>query len=113
MKRHRARAMSVLWRNGYDVTVPSWVSQAACAHVGDPELFFTADFLRPTVTSNKGLVNHERVEEMAQRAKAVCAMCPVRRQCLQTALERSEPAGIWGGLTTPERRILAGGRWRR
>ncbi|HEU0192528.1 MAG TPA: WhiB family transcriptional regulator [Mycobacterium sp.] len=32
-----------------------------------------------------------------QRAKALCANCPVRRQCLATALERAEPWGVWGG----------------
>ncbi|HEX7321763.1 MAG TPA: WhiB family transcriptional regulator [Mycobacterium sp.] len=32
-----------------------------------------------------------------ERAKALCANCPVRRQCLTTALERAEPWGVWGG----------------
>ena len=39
-------------------------------------------------------------------AKRVCASCPVRRECLTTALV-SEPtglaAGVWGGLTPSER----------
>ncbi len=30
-------------------------------------------------------------------AKALCAQCPVRRQCLATALQRGEPWGVWGG----------------
>jgi WhiB family transcriptional regulator, redox-sensing transcriptional regulator len=32
-----------------------------------------------------------------ERAKALCADCPIRRQCLAAALEREEPWGVWGG----------------
>jgi WhiB family transcriptional regulator, redox-sensing transcriptional regulator len=32
-----------------------------------------------------------------ERAKALCADCPVRRQCLSAALHRAEPWGVWGG----------------
>ncbi|WP_432506623.1 WhiB family transcriptional regulator [Kineococcus arenarius] len=35
--------------------------------------------------------------EQVQRAKALCAACPVRAACLAGALERREPAGVWGG----------------
>jgi WhiB family transcriptional regulator, redox-sensing transcriptional regulator len=31
------------------------------------------------------------------RAKAICARCPIRRRCLDAALERDEPHGVWGG----------------
>ncbi len=31
------------------------------------------------------------------RAKHVCSTCPVRLRCLQGALERAEPCGVWGG----------------
>ncbi|HZE17296.1 MAG TPA: WhiB family transcriptional regulator [Mycobacterium sp.] len=30
-------------------------------------------------------------------AKALCAGCPIRRECLAAALERAEPWGVWGG----------------
>ncbi len=32
-----------------------------------------------------------------ERAKAMCADCPLRAQCLQAALDRAEPWGVWGG----------------
>ncbi|MCV7171373.1 MULTISPECIES: WhiB family transcriptional regulator [Mycobacteriaceae] len=32
-----------------------------------------------------------------ERAKALCADCPIRRECLNAALERQEPWGVWGG----------------
>lgn len=38
----------------------------------------------------------EEPEEIA-RAKQVCHTCPLRRPCLDGALRRREPAGVWGG----------------
>ena len=32
-----------------------------------------------------------------QRAKAICAKCSSRDECLSGALERQEPWGVWGG----------------
>jgi WhiB family redox-sensing transcriptional regulator len=32
-----------------------------------------------------------------ERAKALCAGCPVRLVCIAGALERREPWGVWGG----------------
>ncbi|MCW4352255.1 WhiB family transcriptional regulator [Hoyosella sp. YIM 151337] len=30
-------------------------------------------------------------------AKSLCAHCPVRARCLELALDRQEPWGVWGG----------------
>ena len=32
-----------------------------------------------------------------EHAKALCLDCPVRQQCLEGALARREPWGVWGG----------------
>jgi len=32
-----------------------------------------------------------------ERAKTLCEGCPLRRDCLASALERQEPWGVWGG----------------
>ena len=32
-----------------------------------------------------------------ERAKALCADCPVRRACLSGAVDRGDPHGVWGG----------------
>ena len=32
-----------------------------------------------------------------ERAKSLCATCPIREACLGGALERREPWGVWGG----------------
>ena len=39
-------------------------------------------------------------------AKAICATCPVREECLEYALETRPADGIWGGLTAIERHRL-------
>ena len=39
-------------------------------------------------------------------AKAVCIDCPIQLSCLTYAVEHPELLGIWGGMTTKERRLL-------
>ncbi|CAN5226206.1 hypothetical protein BH24ACT1_BH24ACT1_05440 [soil metagenome] len=41
------------------------------------------------------------------RAKHICGACPVRRTCLQGAIERQEPCGVWGGELFVNGRVLA------
>ncbi|MET9730390.1 WhiB family transcriptional regulator [Streptomyces sp. NPDC006458] len=75
-----------------------WGARAACRAVDPEELF---------------------VEGAAQnRAKVVCAGCPVRTECLAHALDHRIEHGIWGGMTERERRALLRRRptvtsWRR
>lgn len=35
--------------------------------------------------------------EDLERAKALCAGCPIKAECLAGALRRGEPWGVWGG----------------
>jgi len=44
------------------------------------------------------------------KAKAICARCPVRIQCLKWALATREPHGVWGGYTESERRQIQMGK---
>ena len=64
-----------------------WWFEGVCAQT-DPEVFFP----------EKG--------GSVREAKAVCARCPVRAQCLAHALAHGERFGVWGGLSEPERRRL-------
>ena len=48
---------------------------------------------------------HEK-DARESRARALCAACRVRAECLDYALEVREPHGIWGGLNELERRRL-------
>ncbi|MBN9608608.1 MAG: WhiB family transcriptional regulator [Actinobacteria bacterium 69-20] len=69
-----------------------WRHRALCRDE-DPELFF------PIGNSGPALLQIEQ-------AKAVCARCPVREQCLEFALATGQDAGVWGGLSEDERRSL-------
>ena len=48
----------------------------------------------------------EQLDDIA-RAKAICGKCPVAEQCLDGALERREPWGVWGGQLFANGRVLA------
>lgn len=67
-----------------------WVGDARCAEV-DPDIFFPS----------KGEV------PIADLARTVCGGCPVADECLSFALRTDQRYGIWGGLTTRQRRSLA------
>jgi WhiB family transcriptional regulator, redox-sensing transcriptional regulator len=41
------------------------------------------------------------------RAKEICSTCPLNEQCLEGALERREPWGVWGGQLFLNGHILA------
>ena len=69
-----------------DVAV-DWQQDAACVHHREVD-FFPA----------RG--------ESVRDAKAVCACCPVRVQCLDFALRLKVAHGVWGGLSERERRSL-------
>jgi WhiB family transcriptional regulator, redox-sensing transcriptional regulator len=69
-----------------------WWSRAACTSA-DPDLFFPI--------SRSGLAVAQ-----VHRAKAVCAACQVRADCLRYALATGPLHGVWGGMTEEERRLL-------
>lgn len=67
--------------------VEPWMASAACTGL-DPDLFFT-----------------ERGESQGG-AKAVCADCTVRADCLDYALRHRIKVGVWGGCSERERRRM-------
>ena len=44
------------------------------------------------------------------RAKAICGKCALSATCLEGALERAEPWGIWGGELIESGRVIANKR---
>jgi len=69
------------------VAPPPWVEAALCAQT-DPDLFHPV----------KGGSN--------RAAKAVCARCDVRPDCLAYALGDPTLDSVWGGTTETERRRI-------
>ena len=73
----------------------TWQLRAACR--GPAARFF----FPPTRSERK-----DEKADREERAKAICAECAVRVDCLDYAVRIREPHGIWGGLTEVERRDL-------
>lgn len=48
----------------------------------------------------------EQIDDIA-RAKAICQRCPLVAPCLEGALARREPWGVWGGQLFLNGKILA------
>jgi WhiB family redox-sensing transcriptional regulator len=67
---------------------PSWHQDAECVHYTGRVDFFPA----------RG--------ESVREAKAVCAVCTVREECLDFALRLKVAHGVWGGLSERERRSV-------
>jgi len=102
-KERRGENMSVLFS---ELLVPGWADEKIGldavtgtysdgssfnlpCHTADPELYFSED------------------EIQVAEAKSLCGGCPVRAQCLEGALSRQEPVGVWGGELFDEGRIIA------
>ena len=75
-----------------------WLDRARCLDQ-DPELFF------PIGTTGLAL-------DQIEVAKAVCLGCEVRTQCLAWALDTAQDAGVWGGTSEEERRVIRRARRR-
>jgi WhiB family redox-sensing transcriptional regulator len=75
--------------------VADWRHGAACLDEVDPELFFPIGNTGPA-------------ELQIEVAKAVCAGCLVRAECLDWALGNPRLAefGVFGGLSEDERRVV-------
>ncbi len=58
-----------------------------------------------------GVFFSEELQDIAA-AKRMCAACPVMAECLEGALARREPFGVWGGQLFLNGRILASKRRR-
>ena len=77
------------------ISQATWTELSACRG-GERALFYAPD-------------SSERKEQRLQRelaAKRICQHCAVRDACLESALDRHEGHGIWGGLNEVERRGL-------
>jgi len=86
-----AVASGAAWSLLAELAAADWTRHAACAR-SDPALFFP------------------ETGESPVEARAICARCPVRDNCLEYALARNERHGVWGGTTPHERYRLSAAR---
>ena len=66
---------------------------AKCADIEDKDLFFPD--------------NRKQEAERLHQLKAICASCIHSKECLEYALEKQIPHGIWGGSSPAERDAVA------
>ena len=66
----------------------SWMSEGNCRNF-PPAMFFPSDGVG------------------VDRARRICATCPVSLQCLEHALAEHIDHGVWGGCSERERRRIA------
>lgn len=71
----------------------NWMINALCRGATEPDLWF------PVTETGPGAAQ-------VAEAKAVCAGCPVREDCLEFALTLGLDYGVFGGLAASERRAL-------
>jgi len=67
-----------------------WMAKGLCRQE-DPELWMS------------------NVQADQRKAASICMDCSQRITCLEYAIERKEPHGVWGGFTERQRRRLAAG----
>jgi WhiB family redox-sensing transcriptional regulator len=82
-------------------------------HRAGPSLAGLAALLRPPAWhADAACKEHPEVAffpplgETAEAARAVCAGCLVRVECLAAALEEPLTQGVWGGTTVAERKAM-------
>lgn len=94
-----------------------WMNRARCRGA-DPAIFHPLDMREdlPPKSRRKGRTGRDQSEKNPQYALRVAAAkeicwgtngegeCPVRKQCLEWALEHNEKEGVWGGASERERR---------
>lgn len=77
-----------------------WRNKAACANTNTDQFF-----------PRKG--KEAQTQNVISAARLVCAVCPVRKECLEFAVTNSIMYGIWGGLTREERKKVKDGDYAR
>jgi WhiB family transcriptional regulator, redox-sensing transcriptional regulator len=70
----------------------TWRRRAACRGM-DPNVFHPG--------------NHD--PKAWREARAICAGCEVRVECLRFAIDTGESHGVWGGMSPKERLLVARG----
>jgi WhiB family redox-sensing transcriptional regulator len=72
----------------------------------DPTIEWDAANCRDEAGGLTELFFSDQIPEII-RAKEICSTCPLIEPCLEGALDRREPWGVWGGQLFLNGRILA------
>ena len=69
-----------------------WRDDASCKKMGNTMFFQTPHN------------NSKKVIALIKEVKAICESCPVQKNCLDFAVKNEIKDGIWGGMTSSERK---------
>lgn len=72
----------------------------------EPQVDWTKARCRDGAGTMTALFFSEEIGDIL-RAKAICNLCGIREACLEAALERREPWGVWGGELFLNGKVLA------
>lgn len=61
------------------------------------DLWEDAEGARLPCTDHDPEVFFPQLPEQVEPARAICRECPMRAECLDGAIRRREPHGVWGG----------------
>ncbi|MFA4081394.1 WhiB family transcriptional regulator [Mycobacteroides salmoniphilum] len=76
-----------------DLDELEWQVEAVCRGMST-DIFYYAE-------SQRGALR----KQYEVQAKRICNECPVRKLCAAHAIRTDEPHGVWGAMTTRERRL--------
>ncbi len=104
--RKEVREVSVLFS---DLLLPGW-AEGCEAKIGLHEVTCVTgngdEFLLPCHSADPEIFFSEEMVQIS-RAKNLCSSCPLQAACLEGALSRSEPCGVWGGELFEGGRVIA------
>lgn len=81
----------------YQLDSTYWQSNALCGDINDINFFAMEDLEESESYDSDAL---EQAELETSLALSVCTNCPVKRECLQSALDNKDRFGVWGGNTS-------------
>lgn len=82
--------------------IRKWLDRAECRN-HPPVLFDTVMTCKVGGRRLPGPGSRTVIDESVERARDICAGCPVMMQCLEHAVAYDIQTGVWGGLVYEER----------
>ncbi len=96
-------AMTVLYS---ELQVAGWADQ----YIGLDDVTYTSDnakaFTLPCHNADPETFFADSDLEIAF-AKSLCGACPMKAACLEGAIDRAEPCGVWGGELIEDGAVIA------
>ena len=91
-----------------ELQIPGWAESGEW--IGLNDVTYSSDdskaFTLPCHNADADLFFAESDSEIAA-AKSLCAACPMKTACLEGAISRMEPCGVWGGELMEDGAVIA------